>query len=36
MDLEDIGHEGMNCIQLDQDIVQWRALVKTVTNLRVP
>jgi hypothetical protein len=36
MDLKEIGYEGVNWIHLAQDRVQWRALVKTVLNLRVP
>jgi transposase len=34
--LREIGIDGANWIQLDQDRVQWRAFVNTVTNLRVP
>jgi hypothetical protein len=36
MDLREIGIDGANWIQLDQDRVQWRAFVNTVMNLRVP
>jgi hypothetical protein len=36
MDLREIGIDGSNWIRLAQDRVQWRALVKTVMNLRVP
>jgi hypothetical protein len=36
MDLRDIGWDGMDWIDLAQDKDQWRALVKTVMNLRVP
>jgi hypothetical protein len=36
MDLREIGINGANWIQLDQDRVQWRAFVNTVMNLRVP
>jgi hypothetical protein len=36
MDLRRIGWGGMNWIDLAQDRDQWRALVKTVMNLRVP
>jgi hypothetical protein len=36
MDLREIGIDGANWIQLDQDRVQWRAFVYTVMNLRVP
>jgi hypothetical protein len=36
MDLREIGRDGMDCIDLAQDTDQWRALVNTVMNLRVP
>jgi hypothetical protein len=36
MDLRGIGIDGANWIRLAQDGVQWRALVSTVMNLRVP
>jgi hypothetical protein len=36
MDLREIGWGGMVWINLAQDRVQWRALVNTVMNLRVP
>jgi hypothetical protein len=36
MHLRQIGWGGMDWIDLAQDRVQWRALVKTVKNLRVP
>jgi hypothetical protein len=36
MDLREIGWDGMDWIELAQDRNQWRALVNTVTNLRVP
>jgi hypothetical protein len=36
MDLGEIGWDGMDWIKLAQDRDQWRALVNTVTNLRVP
>jgi hypothetical protein len=36
MDLREIGLDGMDLIDLAQDRDQWRALVKTVMNLRVP
>jgi hypothetical protein len=36
MDLTQIEYEDMNWINLAQDWVQWRALVNTVMNLRVP
>jgi hypothetical protein len=35
-DLREIGWDGMDWIDLAQDRVQWRALVNTVMNLRVP
>jgi hypothetical protein len=36
MDLREIGWDGMDLIDLTQDRDQWRALVNTVMNLRVP
>jgi hypothetical protein len=36
MDLREIGWDGMDWIDLVQDRDQWRALVDTVMNLRVP
>jgi hypothetical protein len=36
IDLREIGWDGMNWIDLAQDRDQWRALVNTVMNLRVP
>jgi hypothetical protein len=36
MDLREIERDGMNWINLVQDRDQWRALVNTVMNLRVP
>jgi hypothetical protein len=36
MDLRKIGWGGMDWIDLAQDRAQWRALVSTVMNLRVP
>jgi hypothetical protein len=36
MDLRYIGWGGMEWIDLAQDKDQWRALVNTVINLRVP
>jgi transposase len=34
--LRDVGWDGMDWIDLDQDRDRWRALVNTVMNLRVP
>jgi hypothetical protein len=36
MVLREIGWDGMDWIDLAQDKDQWRALVNTVMNLRVP
>jgi hypothetical protein len=36
MDLNKIGRDGMDWIDLAQDRDQWRALVNMVMNLRVP
>jgi hypothetical protein len=36
MDLREIGWDGMNWIDMAQNRDQWRALVNTVLNLRVP
>jgi hypothetical protein len=36
MDRREIGWDGMDWIELAQDRDQWRALVNTVMNLRVP
>jgi hypothetical protein len=36
MDLRGIGWDGIYWIELAQDRDQWRALVNTVMNLRVP
>jgi hypothetical protein len=36
MDLGEIGWDGMDWIELAQDRDQWRVLVNTVMNLRIP
>jgi hypothetical protein len=36
MDLREIAWDGMDWIELAQDRDQWRALVNTMMNLRVP
>jgi hypothetical protein len=36
MDLTEIGWDDVDWIELAQDRDQWRALVNTVMNLRVP
>jgi hypothetical protein len=36
IDFREIGWDGRNWIDLAQDRDQWRALVNTVMNLRVP
>jgi hypothetical protein len=36
MDLGEIGWDGRDWIELAQDMNQWRALVNTAMNLRVP
>jgi hypothetical protein len=36
MDLGEIGWDGVDWIDMVQDMDQWRALVNVVLNLRVP
>jgi hypothetical protein len=36
IDLRDIGWDGMDWIDLTQDRDQWKALVNTLMNFRVP
>jgi hypothetical protein len=36
MDLRNIGWDGMDWIDMAQDRDQWRALVNTIMNFRVP
>jgi hypothetical protein len=36
MDLREIGWDGVDWMDMTQDRDQWRALVNTVLNLRVP
>ena len=36
MDLQEVGCEGVDWIELAPDRERWRTLVTTVMNLRVP
>jgi hypothetical protein len=36
MHLRKIGWDGIHCIDLVQDRDQWRAVVNTAMNLRIP
>jgi hypothetical protein len=36
IDLRETGWDGVDCVDLDQDRDQWRALVNTMMNLWVP
>jgi hypothetical protein len=36
MDVREIGWGGVDCLDIAEDRDQWRALVNTVMNFRVP
>jgi len=36
MDIQEVGYEGMDWIQLAENRGRWRTVVNAVTNLRVP
>jgi hypothetical protein len=36
MELREIGWDGIDCIDLAQNMDKWRVLVNTLINLRVP
>jgi hypothetical protein len=36
MDLQEVGCEGMDWINMAQDRERWRVLVNVVKNLRIP
>jgi hypothetical protein len=36
MDLKEIGWDGMDWIDMAQDVYEWRDFANTVMNLRVP
>jgi hypothetical protein len=36
MDLREIGWDGVDCIHVAQDRDQWRVLLNTLLNFRVP